>query len=90
MPFPAAEVAGAPRYRPPRGELQAVYYRARDGSEPVNDFTDRLSVKRQVALDNQIDRLNMHIPLPTRTYRFRTASARPAQDQGEVIHPVEH
>ena len=50
--------------------LQAVYYRAPDGSEPVNDFIDRLSVKRQVALDNQIDRLNMltpsdpHLPFP--------------------------
>jgi len=46
-----------------------VYYRAADGSEPVNDF-NRLSVKRQVALDNQIDRLNMltsempHLPFP--------------------------
>lgn len=51
-------------------QLQAVYYRAANGSEPVNDFTDRLSVKRQVALDNQIDRLNMltsaipHLPFP--------------------------
>lgn len=50
--------------------LQAVYYRASDGSEPVNDFIDRLSVKRQVVLDNQIDRLNMlspsnpHLPFP--------------------------
>ncbi|MGH2591701.1 MAG: hypothetical protein ACRDGW_13030 [Actinomycetota bacterium] len=49
--------------------LQAVYYRAADGSEPVNDFIDRLSIKRQVALDNQIDRLNMltsqspHLPI---------------------------
>lgn len=42
--------------------LQAVYYRARDGSEPVNEFIDRLSIKRQVALDNQIDRLNMMSP----------------------------
>ena len=50
--------------------LQAVYYRAPDGSEPVNQFIDRLSVKRQVALDNQIDRLNIltpsnpHLPFP--------------------------
>lgn len=36
----------------------AVYYRASDGSEPVSDFIDALSVKRQVAIDNQIDRLN--------------------------------
>lgn len=51
-------------------QLQAVYYRAPDGIEPVNDFIDRLSIKRQVALDNQIDRLNMltseipHLPFP--------------------------
>ena len=38
--------------------LQAVYYRAPDGSEPVSDFVDRLDPKRQVFLDNQIDRLN--------------------------------
>lgn len=50
--------------------LQAVYYRAPDGSEPVDQLIDRLSVKRQVALDNQIDRLNMltpsnpHLPFP--------------------------
>lgn len=50
--------------------FQAVYYRARDGSEPVNDFIERLNAKRQVALDNQIDRLNMltaaqpHLPFP--------------------------
>jgi hypothetical protein len=42
--------------------LQAIYYRASDGSEPVNDFIDSLDPKRQVALDNQIDRLNMLIP----------------------------
>lgn len=50
--------------------MQAVYYRATDGSEPVNDFIDRLDMKRQVALDNQIERLNMltpdlpHLPYP--------------------------
>ena len=50
--------------------LQAVYYRAADGSEPVDQFIDRLSVKRQVTLDNQIDRLNIltpsnpHLPFP--------------------------
>jgi len=54
----------------PVANLQAVYYRAPDGSEPVNVFIDRLSVKRQVALDNQIDRLNTlspsspHLPFP--------------------------
>jgi phage-related protein len=50
--------------------FRAVYYRAHDGSEPVNDLIDELDVKRQVALDNQIDRLNMldpsypHLPFP--------------------------
>lgn len=61
---------GAPRYPPRVANLQAVYYRAPDGAEPVNQFIDRLSVERQVALDNQIDRLNMltpsnpHLPFP--------------------------
>lgn len=50
--------------------MRAVYYRAPDGSQPVNDFIDRLDVRRQVALDNQIERLNMltpdapHLPYP--------------------------
>jgi hypothetical protein len=50
--------------------FQAVYYRTPDGSEPVSDFIDRLTIKRQVAMDNQIDRLNMlgpdfpHLPFP--------------------------
>lgn len=50
--------------------LQAVYYRASDGSEPVDEFIERLSAKRQAVLDNQIDRLNMlttsspHLPFP--------------------------
>lgn len=38
--------------------LRAVYYRAPDGREPVSDFIDALPVKQQVALDNQIDRIN--------------------------------
>jgi phage-related protein len=50
--------------------FQAVYYRAADGTEPVNDFIDRLGVERRVALDNQIGRLNLlsdanpHLPHP--------------------------
>jgi hypothetical protein len=50
--------------------FQAVYYRAADGSVPVDDFIDRLTIKRQVALDNQIEHLNMlgpdfpHLPFP--------------------------
>ncbi len=51
-------------------KLQAVYYRASDGTEPVNDFIDGLDERRQVALDNQIDRINLltpahpHLPYP--------------------------
>jgi phage-related protein len=50
--------------------LQAVYYRAADGSQPVDAFIEGLPVKQQVALDNQIERLNMltpkrpHLPFP--------------------------
>lgn len=41
-------------------EMQAVYFRAQDGSEPVNEFIDHLDpVAAQVAVDNQINRLNM-------------------------------
>jgi phage-related protein len=51
-------------------KLKAVYYRAQNGSEPVDEFIDRLTLKRQVVIDNQIDRLNMlttnqpHLPFP--------------------------
>lgn len=50
--------------------IQAVYYRAPDGSEPVREFIERLPVKRQVAIDNQMARLNLltdeqpHLPHP--------------------------
>ena len=50
--------------------FQAVYYRASHGREPVNEFVDSLDVRRQVVLDNQIDRLNTlgpsnpHLPFP--------------------------
>ena len=50
--------------------LQAVYYRAPDGSEPVNDFIDSLSVREQVVIDNQIERTSLlspskpHLPFP--------------------------
>ena len=50
--------------------LQAVYYRDRDGHEPVRAFIDALADDEQVALDNQIDRLNLlsdqvpHLPFP--------------------------
>lgn len=39
--------------------MQAVYYRAADGTEPVSAVIDALKpVKKQVVIDNQIDRLN--------------------------------
>lgn len=50
--------------------LQAIYYRAADGSQPVDDFTERLPVKQQVVIDNQMGRLNLltasnpHLPFP--------------------------
>lgn len=54
---------------PPR--LQAVFYRAPDRSEPVDDFIESLkNPAKQAAIDNQIDRLNMltpsnpHLPFP--------------------------
>ena len=37
---------------------QAVYFRAADGAEPVNDFIDSLGPREQAAVDLQIDRLN--------------------------------
>jgi phage-related protein len=43
--------------------MQTVYYRAADGSEAVDEFVERLAdVRKQVALDSQIDRLNMLRP----------------------------
>lgn len=56
--------------QPEINRFQAVYYRAADGSEPVREFIDQLLIRKQVALENQIDRLNMltseqpHLPHP--------------------------
>lgn len=50
--------------------MQAVFYRSADGSEPVDEFIDRLEPRVQVVLDNQIDWLNHltpfdpHLPFP--------------------------
>ena len=50
--------------------LQAVYYRASDGSEPVSEFLQALGKKRRVSLRNQIARVNLlsdevpHLPFP--------------------------
>jgi phage-related protein len=38
--------------------MRAVYYRDPDGTQPVNKFIEHLSSERQVAIDNQVDRLN--------------------------------
>jgi phage-related protein len=42
--------------------MQAVYYRLSDGSEPVDEFIERLTIERQVIIDNQVARLNMLSP----------------------------
>jgi phage-related protein len=40
--------------------MQAVYYRARDGSQPVRDFVQALQpLAAHVVVENQIDRLNL-------------------------------
>lgn len=50
--------------------LQAVYFRAVDGAEPVRDFIESLDPKRRAALLRQLDRLNdlsdamPHLPFP--------------------------
>lgn len=50
--------------------LQAVYYRAADGAEPVREFIEALDAKRRAALLHQLDRLNSlsdanpHLPFP--------------------------
>lgn len=52
------------------GNFQAVYYRGRDGVEPVLAFLAALDAKRRAALLRQIDRLNdlsatvPHLPFP--------------------------
>lgn len=38
--------------------MQAVYYRTRDGTEPVNDFIDSLAPERQEELDYKVGLLN--------------------------------
>ena len=58
MPVPTSPHVGALPYDRIVANLQAVYYRAPDGSEPVSDFIDGLDIRRQVVLDNQINRLN--------------------------------
>jgi phage-related protein len=50
--------------------LQAVYYRAADGSEPVREFVTGLDPRRRAPILNQLDRLNLlsesqpHLPFP--------------------------
>ena len=38
--------------------MQAVYYHAADGAQPVGELIEGLGPERQVAIDNRIDRLN--------------------------------
>ena len=42
--------------------MQAVYYRNRDGEQPVDEFIDSLAPRHAAVVDNQIDRLNMLKP----------------------------
>jgi phage-related protein len=50
--------------------FQAVYYRAADGSQPVDDFIEGLDARAQAVLDQQVERLNLlgparpHLPFP--------------------------
>ncbi len=50
--------------------FHAVYYRAADGSQPVDDFIEGLAPRIQAVLDQQIERLNLlgpsrpHLPFP--------------------------
>jgi phage-related protein len=42
------------------GLMQAVYYRAHDGSQPARDFVQALQpLAARVVVENQIDRLNL-------------------------------
>ncbi|TAK21303.1 MAG: hypothetical protein EPO26_15350 [Chloroflexota bacterium] len=54
----------------PDTRLRAVFYRASDGVEPVNDFINGLTERHQAAVDDQIERVNLltvghpHLPFP--------------------------
>jgi phage-related protein len=39
--------------------LIAKFYRSRDGSEPVNEFIEKQKPEAQLAIDRQIDRVNV-------------------------------
>lgn len=58
--------------------MQAVYYRDRDGREPVNDFIDALPPERQEEIDFTISLLNRlgpnDPPLPAQLAGRGTAS----------------
>jgi phage-related protein len=42
------------------GLMRAVYFRARDGAQPVRDFVEALQpLAARVVIENQIDRLNL-------------------------------
>ena len=54
----------------PETRFQAVYYRAANAGQPVDDFIEGLDPRTQAVLDQQIERLNLlgpswpHLPFP--------------------------
>lgn len=62
--------------------MQAVYYRASNASEPVNEFIDALSERAQAAIDSQIDRLNMQtVTEPPLPFPHLAGTRRPTRTQ---------
>ena len=63
----------------PETRFQAVYYRAADASQPVDDFIEGLDPRTQAVLDQQIERLNLlgpsrpHLPFPRTARRSRAS-----------------
>jgi phage-related protein len=45
--------------RPSLRRLVAKFYRASDGTEPVNEFIDEQKPAVQLAIDRQVDRINL-------------------------------
>lgn len=54
-----AETSGVVGSAVSETRFQAVYYRAADGSQPVDDFIEGLDARAQAVLDQQIERLNL-------------------------------
>lgn len=77
-----------------RNRFQAVFYRALDGTEPVDDYIAAQPVRVQVLLDNQIDRLNdlgpdrPHLPYPHSSHireALRELRCRIGGDQHRIL-----